>query len=118
MFISIDEASNVSTEGYVLFNEKYVKRRVSDHSRKEAGLIAQDVFYDAPELRYLVKLSDDADPDEEKPETPEDIQDDPDYDAAGWGTESASIDYNSLIAYLVKANQELDARVRELENRI
>ena len=116
--ISIDEASNVSTEGYVLFNEKYVKRRVSDHSRKEAGLIAQDVFYDAPELRYLVKLSDDADPDEEKPETPEDIQDDPDYDAAGWGTESASIDYNSLIAYLVKANQELDARVRELEKKI
>ena len=116
--ISIDEASNVSTEGYVLYNEKYVKRRVSDHSRKEAGLIAQDVFYDAPELRYLVKLSDDADPDEEKPETPEDIQDDPDYDAAGWGTESASIDYNSLIAYLVKANQELDARVRELEKKI
>ena len=117
--ISIDEASNVSTEGYVLFNEKYVKRRVSDHSRKEAGLIAQDVFYDAPELRYLVKLSDDADPDEEKPETSsEDIQDDPDYDAAGWGTESASIDYNSLIAYLVKANQELDARVRELEKKI
>ena len=116
--ISIDEASNVSTEGYVLFNEKYVKRRVSDHSRKEAGLIAQDVYYDAPELRYLVKLSDDADPDEEKPETPGDIQDDPDYDAAGWGTESASLDYNSLIAYLVKANQELDARVRELENRI
>jgi len=116
--ISIDEASNVSTEGYVLFNEKYVKRRVSDHSHKEAGLIAQDVYYDAPELRYLVKLSDDADPDEEKPETPEDIQDDPDYDAAGWGTESASIDYNSLIAYLVKANQELDARVRELEKKI
>lgn len=117
--ISIDEASNVSTEGYVLFNEKYVKRRVSDHSHKEAGLIAQDVFYDAPELRYLVKLSDDADPDEEKPETSsEDIQDDPDYDAAGWGTESASIDYNSLIAYLVKANQELDARVRELEKKI
>ena len=117
--ISIDEASNVSTEGYVLFNEKYVKRRVSDHSHKEAGLIAQDVYYDAPELRYLVKLSDDADPSEEKPETSsEDIQDDPDYDAAGWGTESASLDYNSLIAYLVKANQELDARVRELENRI
>ena len=117
--ISIDEASNVPTEGYVLFNEKYVKRRVSDHSRKEAGLIAQDVYYDAPELRYLVKLSDDADPDEEKPETSsEDIQDDPDYDAAGWGTESASLDYNSLIAYLVKANQELDARVRELEKKI
>jgi len=116
--ISIEEASNVSTEGYVLFNEKYVKRRVSGHSRKEAGLIRPDGFLDAPELRYLVKLSDDADPDEEKPETPEDIQDDPDYDAAGWGTESASIDYNSLIAYLVKANQELDARVRELEKKI
>lgn len=111
-------ASNVSTEGYVLVSGSYKKRRISDHFHKEAGLIAQDVYYDAPELRYLVKLGDDADPDDEKPETPDDIQQDPDYDAAGWGVESASLDYNSLIAYLVKANQELDARVRELESRI
>jgi len=116
--ISIEEASNVSTEGYVLFNEKYVKRRVSGHSRKEAGLVAPEGFFDPPERPYPGKNSGRPPPGEGKTETPGGNSEDPRYEAPGGGTESASIDYNSLIAYLVKANQELDARVRELEKKI
>jgi len=75
--------------------------------RKESGLIAQDVWYDCPELRHIISLSPDSNPDEEKPFTPEDIQQDPDYDAAGWGSGAASVAYTNIIPYLVKSNQEI-----------
>ena len=34
------------------------------------------------------------------------IQDDPDYTSLGWGDTPASVNYNGLIPYLVKAMQE------------
>jgi hypothetical protein len=71
----------------------------------EAGLIAQDIWYDAPELRFLVSLADDATPSETKPGDTGDIQQDPDY--SDWGTESAGVSYISLIPYLIKSNQEI-----------
>jgi hypothetical protein len=45
----------------------YVRRRLSAKSEKETGLIAQDVWYDAPELRHIVSLPSDATPAEDKP---------------------------------------------------
>ena len=86
---------------------------------KESGLIAQEIYYDAPELRHLVHKGK-PEIDEEGneiplPEIPTSIdpQQDPDY--SSWGKESASVNYIGLIAYLVKANTELHERVKVLE---
>jgi len=90
---------------------------------RESGLIAQDVYYDAPELKHLLALSTDANPPERKPVQPEDIQNDPDYSA--WGEEPTRLNYIGLIPYLVKSTQELNAKlnaervkVATLENRV
>ena len=79
-------------------------------------MIAQDIFYDCPELRHLISLPSDATPAEEKPTGSDDPQEDPDYDSAGWGTESASVSYTQLIPLLVKSNQELHERLVDLES--
>jgi len=94
----------------------YIRRRLSAESEKETGLIAQDVWYDAPELRHIVDLPSDATPAEEKPTGSDDPQDDPDYDSAGWGTQSASVSYTQIIPVLVKSNQELHERIVVLES--
>ena len=89
----------------------YIRRRLTEQAQKETGLIAQDIYYDCPELRHLISLPSDATPAEEKPTGSDDPQDDPDYDSAGWGTESASVSYTQLIPLLVKSNQELHERI-------
>jgi len=71
----------------------------------ESGLIAQDIWYDAPELRHLVKLGTGADPAIEKPYRNPDITIDPDY--SGWGPEPATVNYVGLIPYLIKSVQEI-----------
>jgi hypothetical protein len=77
----------------------------SNETRVESGLIAQDVYYDTPELRHLVGYHDDAEIPDEKPYVDDDPQKDPDYSM--WGSKSAAVDYVGLIAYLVKSNQEI-----------
>jgi hypothetical protein len=101
--------------------QKYTKARSLREAETrepftETGLIAQDIWYDAPELRHVVLLGTDADPVEIKPEAPVegDIQQDPDY--SSWGPHEASVNYDGLIAYLIKSNQELHARIQALEN--
>ena len=103
--------------------QKYLKKRTlrEDEDREpviETGLIAQDIWYDAPELRHIVLLGADADPTENKPEAPVDgdIQQDPDY--SSWGPNEASVNYDGLIAYLVKSNQELHGEIQALKARI
>ena len=82
-------------------------------------MIAQEIYYDAPELRHLVHRGK-PDLDEEGnsiplPEIPAslDPQQDPDY--SSWGKEAASVNYIGLIAYSVTANTELHERVKALE---
>ena len=86
---------------------------------KESGLIAQEIYYDAPELRRLVHRGS-PELDEEGnikslPEIPTSIdpQQDPDY--SSWGKDPASVNYIGLIAYFVHANTELHERVKALE---
>ena len=83
---------------------------------KESGLIAQEIYYDAPELRHLVRRGK-VQTDEEGNELPIpssiDPTQDPDY--SSWGEEAASLNYIGLIAYVVKANNELHDRVKTLE---
>ena len=43
----------------------YIRRRLTEQSEKETGLIAQDIYYDCPELRHLISLPSDAKPAQE-----------------------------------------------------
>ena len=87
---------------------------------KESGLIAQEIYYDAPGLRHLVHRGK-PDLDEEGnsiplPEIPTSIG-----PQQPWlfklGKESAPVNYIGLIAYLIKANTELHERVKALESK-
>ena len=87
----------------------------------ESGLIAQEIYYNAPELRHLVTIQDE----NGNKLTPQeydlsgtDIQNDPDYTALGWGNNSAYVDYIGLIPYLIKANQEKQAILDAQESTI
>ena len=88
---------------------------------KESGLIAQEIYYDAPELGHLInRTSNEIDEDCNSiplPEIPTSIdpQQDPDY--SSWGKDPASVNYIGLIAYVVKANTELHGRVKALESK-
>ena len=86
---------------------------------KESGLIAQETYYDAPELRHLVHQGK-PDLDEEGnsiplPEIPTSIDLKPDPDYSSWGKDPASGNYIGIIADLVNANTELHERVKALE---
>ena len=88
---------------------------------KESGLIAQEIYYDAPELRHLThKGKPETDEDDNIIPLPEiqtsiDPQQDPDYSSSG--KNPASINYIGLIAYLIKANTELHERAKALESK-
>jgi hypothetical protein len=88
-------------------------------SVKESGLIAQEVFYDAPELRHLVTLPDDANSNAlytSSIQSSTDPSIDPSY--TDWGEKAASLNYIGLIPYLVKSIQEKDTRVRTLKAKL
>jgi hypothetical protein len=77
----------------------------------ESGLIAQEVFLDVPELRHIVSVPGDARiADILQP--PADPQQ-PDYSA--WGSRPASISYDGLVPYLIRALQEQEVRIKHLE---
>ena len=84
---------NISTDGI-----EYVPK---------SGFIAQEVYYDTPELRHSLTIPNDAEPDIETNRLPN-------YE--NWGNDKASMDTSSIIPYLVKAIQELKARIEALEN--
>ena len=71
----------------------------------EAGLIAQDIWYDAPELRFAVKPGLLSEIPVDAPVRSDDPREDPDY--SKWGPNPASVDYNYLIPYTIKSIQEI-----------
>jgi hypothetical protein len=85
----------------------------------ESGLIAQEVFYDAPELRHIVTTG--INP-QEIPDTPPEGYDNPDPsidpDYSNWGESAANLKYNNFIAYLIKGFQEQQAIITDLQTRI
>jgi hypothetical protein len=88
-------------------------------SVKESGIIAQEMFYDAPELRHLVTLPEGADSNALYSTTIQSSQDpsiDPDY--KDWGSNIASVNYNGLIPYLIKAIQEKDEQIAFMQSNI
>ena len=104
--------------------DKYRTMDLSGNFQVESGLIAQEVYYNAPELRHLVGVGKeyDASGNDITP-TPEemdlsgvDIGNDPDYGSHGWSkTEKSTLNYSGLIAYLIKSNQEMAERLAALE---
>ena len=74
--------------------------------KRSSGLIAQDVYYNARELRHIVWPDRDANPNDDAPE--------PDY--SDWGKRPACIRYPHLVAYVVKSIQELRERIERLKN--
>jgi hypothetical protein len=80
-----------------------VPRSSEDSFIRESGLIAQEIYYNAPELRHLVTVPEDASP-VDQVTIPDDPTVDPDY--SSWGTTAASVNYIGLIPYLIKAMQE------------
>lgn len=70
----------------------------------ESGLIAQDLYHNVPELHHLLRISPDANINQDE-----------------WGSIPARINYIGVIPYLIKSIQELkrdmcikDARIKEL----
>jgi hypothetical protein len=94
------------------------------NSFRESGLIAQEIWYDCPELRHLVTVGRrDGESKEEAEgnveadvEIPEDPRDDPDY--SSWGPNPASVNYNGFIAYLIRGFQEQQQEIQTLKEEI
>ena len=95
---------------------------------KQAGVMAQDIWYNTPELRHLVNVGDDADM--TKLEDPvntqtykdhvanNDIKDDPDYEELGWGTKISTVNYTQFIPYLIQGYKEQQSLITSLQTRI
>ena len=114
------EAANIwvdaNTFTYSTTDNVWYKRTLSDVTHEEAGLIAQDIWYDTPELRYIVSIPNDAQIPETKPEVSDDPTIDPDYE--NWGRKNASVNYTYLIPYLIKSNQELHTELQTVKARL
>lgn len=74
------------------------------NNQTETGLIVQDIWYNNPELRHLVHVS--------NGETILDVSGEYNYDTdltkLNWNADTASLNYTGLISYIVKGIQELD----------
>jgi hypothetical protein len=104
---AMETLNKLSPQVYIKLND--LVENGGTYSKIESGLIAQEIYYNAPELRHLVTIQDENGnklTPQEYDLTGTDIQNDPDYTALGWGNNSAYVDYTGLIPYLVKANQE------------
>ena len=78
----------------------------------ESGLIAQETYYDAPELRHLINITNNEIDEEGNtiplPEIPTSIdpQQDPGY--SSWGKDPASVNYIGLFAYLKRVQNYMN----------
>jgi hypothetical protein len=98
--------------------DKYDNMDKSGNYIRESGLISQDIWYQAPELRHIVSLGNN-DVSSSTVPIPIDVSNnellqDADYNNLGWSTTTPSgVKYTYLIAYLIKAIQELNIQRQE-----
>lgn len=77
-------------------------------TKKEAGLIVQEIYYEVPELRFLLSIPEDATLiDDDKHANFNDIRNDPDY--SNWGSKPGALSYTGLIPYLIQGFKEQHA---------
>ena len=93
---------------------KSIDDNVED-AKFEVGLIAQEVWYDAPEFRHLVSVGEGGSP-ADTIATSDDPTVDPDY--SSWGTNPASIGYTGFIPYLIRGFQEHHAENTALKEKV
>lgn len=89
---------------------------------KSVGLLVQDVYYLAPELRNAIGLCKDRDgnvimPSEIDVSTIDQIADE-DYNQLNWGSQPVGIKYDYFIPYLIKMNQEQQETIENLKSRL
>jgi len=92
---------------------------VHSANTRESGLIAQEIFYDAPELRHLVNIPGDADSNSiytNNVTSSSDPSIDPEY--KDWGSSAASVNYVGLIPYLIAAIKEKNSEINDLRTRV
>ena len=106
---AIETVMKLSPQTY----QKYLTMDCSGDFGIQSGFVAQDIWYNAPELRHLVYAGHDASGNKTTPlelpdgvQTLEEIQNDPDYTALGWGDTEVGVDYEQIIAYLTASIQE------------
>jgi len=93
-----------------------VKKLIEEKSSKyiiESGLIAQEIFYEVPELRFLVNHSVDENLADNISRDFTDIKNDPDY--SNWSNEISSVNYTGLIPYLIRGFQEQHTEIALLK---
>ena len=90
--------------------QTYTKKRHFDVEKDdknlhvyESGVIAQQIWYDCPELRHLIHIGAGGTPADDII-TSSDPTVDPDY--SSWGPEPAAVNYTGFIPYLIKGFQE------------
>jgi hypothetical protein len=126
-----------SSDDRVKFNETYIKNALKTIMKlkpqsydkatdlesntyieqHESGFMAQDIWYDVPEMRHIVILAQTANPTPEKPPAPsDDPADDPDYSA--WGEDLSTLNYSQIIPFLTKAVQEVAVEVPRVKTTV
>ena len=109
---------------YKKYNTFSNVRDISDTYIVEAGLIAQEIFYDCPSLRHLVSLPRDyslnllTESVKNNTHSSLDPQVDPDYESLGWGTTPANVNYTGLMPYLIRGFQEQQELIKSQKTEI
>ena len=124
--VLITNATNTIMKLSPQIYEKYRNVEHTKGSWTESGLIAQDVWYNTPELRHIVSLPIDASGNESVPlplpegvNTQQNIQQDIDYVSLGWSSnDTASLNYSQIIPYLIKSNQEQQEEINTLKTQL
>ena len=107
-FLGTEDASMYPAEMDIIAN---------NHTSFEAGLIAQEIYYEVPELRFIVKSDQDMSEIQELPVgvNVDDIHDQ-EWNTYGWSkNHTSSVSYTELIPYLIKMNQEQQEKIETLE---
>ena len=79
----------------------------------ESGLIAQEIFYEVPELRFLLLHTVKESEIDETPRNFSDIKNDPDY--SNWSNQISAVNYTGLIPYLIRGFQEQQTEINTLK---
>jgi hypothetical protein len=96
-----DLVENLERDGY----------DVESIERKEVGFIAQDIYYEVPELKHIIDVGGGVTP-AEHITIGDDPTEDPDY--SSWGNVAAGVRYTEIIPYNTAAIQDL-SNLRDLD---
>jgi len=108
-FISNATDTLVKLRPQIYEKQQWLVPETEDQRRRveESGLIAQEIFYDVPELRHIVEVPPTARDLLEHVTSSADPAIDPNY--ANWGDDPARVDYVQLIPYVIQSIKEIAA---------